>query len=101
MMIVGFYSRELPEAGKLLSNHYNVSTILIFSNESPIDGCNGQERITAILSLDQSLVFITLSVFQWMDFSLSQYCKHYQIVSEMLWPMLQGALSFVKSHSHA
>ena len=100
MMIVGFYSEGLPEAGKLLSNHSNVSAILIFSNGSPLDGCNGGERIAAILSLDQSLVFITLSVFQWMDFSLNQYCKHYQISAEMLWPMLQGALSSSKSHSH-
>ena len=87
-------------AEKPLSSHSDVFASQISSNESPLVDHNGGDKIASILSLDQTLASITLSVFQWMDFSLNQYCKHYQISAEMLWLKLQGALSFVKSHSH-
>ena len=51
-------------ARKLLSSHSYVFACRILFCENPLVGYSGGEKIAAILSLDQSLVSTTLSVFQ-------------------------------------
>ena len=50
-------------AEKPLSSHSDVFASQISSNESPLVDHNGGDKIASILSLDQTLASITLSVF--------------------------------------